>query len=67
MLQLLLKILLAFAVWGVWTLLYRIYFHPLADIPGPLLGRMLHFYSFWYNINGGRFYLKIPELHAKYG
>lgn len=68
MLQLILSLLLPLlAVWGVWTLLYRVCFHPLADVPGPLLGRMFHFYSFWHNINGGRFYLKIPELHAKYG
>lgn len=67
MLQLILSVLPFFAAWGVWTLLHRVYFHPLADVPGPLLGRMFHFYSFWHNINGGRFYLKIPELHAKYG
>ncbi|KAL2863990.1 cytochrome P450 [Aspergillus lucknowensis] len=68
MLQSLLGICLPVLVaWGISVLIYRIYFHPLANVPGPLLGRMFHFYSFWYNLNGGRFYLQIPKLHAMYG
>ncbi|RAL13545.1 cytochrome P450 [Aspergillus homomorphus CBS 101889] len=55
------------AVWGLSALIYRVYFHPLADIPGPLLGRMFHFYSFWHNMRGSRFYLHIQDLHIKYG
>lgn len=50
------------------TSFYRVYYHPLANIPGPFLAKVTHIYSFYYNFGcGGRFYLKIDELHKKYG
>lgn len=50
-----------------WVVIYRIYFHPLAKVPGPLLARITWLYSFWYNIVTKRFYLRVQELHEQYG
>lgn len=57
----------ATVVRGIWTVIYRLHFHPLASIPGPLLARAFFFYSFWHNLNGGRFYLQVEKLHEQYG
>ena len=52
---------------GVGVVVYRLFFHPLAKVPGPFFARAFYFYSFWYNMRGGRMYLQIPKLHEKYG
>lgn len=52
---------------AVWVVFYRLFLHPLADIPGPVLARAFYFYSFWHNLNGGRLYLHVNELHEQYG
>ncbi|GAB1211560.1 hypothetical protein ATERTT37_000683 [Aspergillus terreus] len=57
----------ATVVRGLWTVTYRLYFHPLAKVPGPFFARAFYFYSFWYNLNGGRLYLQIQKLHEQYG
>ncbi|KAH8704058.1 cytochrome P450 [Talaromyces proteolyticus] len=64
----------AYAVFAItivhyaWTVTYRLYFHPLTRIPGPLFARITYLYSFYYNFwNPGRFYMTIEELHKQYG
>lgn len=57
----------ATVVRGLWTVIYQLYFHPLAKVPGPFFARAFYFYSFWYNLNGGRLYLQIQKLHEQYG
>jgi hypothetical protein len=52
---------------AVWVIIYRLFFHPLAKVPGPLLARAFYFYSYWYNARGGRLYLQIEKFHQKYG
>ncbi|KAF9886623.1 hypothetical protein FE257_011263 [Aspergillus nanangensis] len=52
---------------GAWVALYRVYFHPLANIPGPVLAGASYLYSFWYNLNRGRLYLQIQKIHEQYG
>ncbi|KLJ05946.1 hypothetical protein EMPG_10624 [Blastomyces silverae] len=55
-------------VWYAATVIYRVYFHPLASIPGPWLARATHLYCFYYNcIRGGRFYLEVERMHKRYG
>lgn len=47
----------------------RLYFHPLAHIPGPKLAAASMLYQTYYCFTGGRsrFYQKIAQLHDKYG
>ncbi|KAL4782495.1 cytochrome P450 [Aspergillus varians] len=49
------------------VVVYRLFFHPLAKIPGPLLARATYLYSTWHNLVGARFYLRVEELHQQYG
>ncbi|OJJ37784.1 hypothetical protein ASPWEDRAFT_171247 [Aspergillus wentii DTO 134E9] len=47
---------------------YRLYFHPLANIPGPRLAAITHGYEFYYNIiKGGVFVWELERLHQIYG
>ncbi|PLB45247.1 cytochrome P450 [Aspergillus steynii IBT 23096] len=52
---------------GVGVVVYRIFFHPLAKVPGPLFARASYLYAFWYNMHGGHMYLQTQRLHEKYG
>ncbi|PGH29639.1 hypothetical protein GX50_07597 [[Emmonsia] crescens] len=46
----------------------RIYFHPLAHIPGPRLAAATHLYVFYHNgIRGGKLHLQTEKLHRRYG
>jgi hypothetical protein len=55
-------------IYYVGSIVYRLYFHPLANIPGPLFAKITYLYSFYYNcLCGGRFYMKIDELHKIHG
>lgn len=65
--QLLISVLLCAAVNVIGVAVYRIFFHPLAHIPGPLLAGVTSLYCYWYNSRGGRFYLQIQRLHEQYG
>ena len=52
----------------LWTLLYRVYFHPLAHIPGPKLAAGTFLYQTYFSlVNGSRFYAQIGKLHEAYG
>jgi hypothetical protein len=63
-------------VWGVGGLLiyfitkavYRLYFHPLRDIPGPKLAALSSAYEFYFNvIKRGTFIWHLEGLHETYG
>ncbi|KAL6794162.1 cytochrome P450 [Trichoderma sp. SZMC 28012] len=66
-----LRLWIALAGLGVYLSLrtvYRLYFHPLAHIPGPKLTACSHLYEFYYNvIRPGQFLFKIEEMHKQYG
>ncbi|KUJ11582.1 cytochrome P450 [Mollisia scopiformis] len=48
--------------------LRRIFFHPLAHIPGPKLAALTWWYEFYFDvIHQGRYVFQIQELHKKYG
>lgn len=52
----------------VWTVIYNLYFHPLARIPGPKIAAATYLYQTYYSIVGrSRFYVRIKELHEIYG
>jgi cytochrome P450 len=58
--------LLAFVVFVqvATTCIYRRFFHPLANIPGPFLPAVTKLYQTYHN---RRYYLEIERLHSKYG
>lgn len=46
----------------------RLFFHPLAHIPGPRLAALTWWYEFYFDaIQPGRYVFKIQELHKQYG
>ncbi|KAL6915276.1 hypothetical protein FSST1_006771 [Fusarium sambucinum] len=50
------------------VIIYRLYFHPLAKVPGPRLAAVTWLYQTYYSfIGGSRFYLQIEKLHEIYG
>ena len=65
---------LAAGIIGFWvlriivTVIYRLYLHPLANIPGPKIAATTRGYEFWYQgLQHTRFPAKIKELHKQYG
>ncbi|KAF9767249.1 hypothetical protein IL306_000204 [Fusarium sp. DS 682] len=49
------------------VIIYRLYFHPLAKVPGPRLAAITWLYQTYYSFVGGsRFYLQIEKLHEIY-
>lgn len=65
---------LAGFLFGVWLIyaaqlgLRRLYFSPIAHIPGPRLAALTQYYEFYYDIIlGGQYTFKIIELHRRYG
>ena len=62
------------ALAGVWLIylvtlaVYRLYFSPLAQFPGPKLAALTLWYEFYHDvIKRGRYTWKIGELHKRYG
>lgn len=48
--------------------IYRLYFHPLAQFPGPKLAALTGWYEFYHDIiHRGCFIWKLQELHDCYG
>lgn len=48
--------------------IYRLYFSPLAQFPGPKLAAATGWYEFYYDIvKDGLFFKKIQNLHEQYG
>jgi hypothetical protein len=48
--------------------LRRLYFHPLAHIPGPKLAALTWWYEFYFDqIQPSRYVFQIQDLHKQYG
>ena len=55
-------------LWAIVEGLRRLYFHPLAHIPGPKLAALTWWYEFYFDvIQPGRYVFKIQDLHKQYG
>jgi hypothetical protein len=52
----------------IYLILYRLYYHPLVQFPGPVLARATYAYEWYYDlVLGGQYTFKLRELHARYG
>lgn len=68
--QTFLLFLASLVVYSVALVIYRLYFHPLASIPGPILAAATGWVEAYYELfhgDGGEFLLKYREWHQKYG
>jgi hypothetical protein len=55
-------------LYAVGLVLYRLWLHPLAKLPGSLLARSTFWYEFYHTYFGqGTYYLRVNEMHIKYG
>jgi hypothetical protein len=59
---------------GLWVLsllslgVYHLYFHPLAEFPGPKLAALTLWYETYHDVwLRGKYVFKIKEMHEKYG
>lgn len=48
-------------------IVYRLYFHPLRNFPGPKLAAATSLYAAYYDICTPGLIKRLPELHKKYG
>lgn len=66
--HLLLALSLSVVLFSLLLVLYRLYLHPLAPIPGPKLAAVTRWYEFYYDVvRKGDYTRKIEELHEIYG
>ncbi|KAI0850810.1 cytochrome P450 [Daldinia vernicosa] len=52
------------------VVVWRLIFHPLADVPGPLLAASTGLYEAYYQCvkdGGGRYWVEIEKMHRRYG
>ncbi|KAK7952714.1 uncharacterized protein PG986_008442 [Apiospora aurea] len=55
-------------VYGLALAVYRLCLCPVAGFPGPKLAALSFWYEFYYDVVcGGRYWVKINELHDRYG
>ncbi|ATZ52267.1 hypothetical protein BCIN_08g00320 [Botrytis cinerea B05.10] len=60
--------LIVFVGWVIYTVIWRAYLSPLAQIPGPRIAALTYLYEAYYDVwLGGQYTFKIMELHKKYG
>ena len=54
--------------WVAYGIAYRLFLHPLANIPGPKLAALTSWYEIYYDVvMPGKYVWKIKDLHSEYG
>ena len=52
----------------LYKVVYRLFFHPLSNVPGPWYAAISTFYEFWWDApKSGQYMFRIEEMHKKYG
>lgn len=62
--------LLALALLGyvAFTVIYRLYFHPLSKFPGPKIAAVTTLYNAYHDVvRGGQYVWVVEEMHKQYG
>ncbi|KAH0542567.1 hypothetical protein FGG08_003072 [Glutinoglossum americanum] len=55
-------------IYSLFLVVYRLYFHPLAQFPGPRLAAATLWYEFYHDvIRRGKYIWEIKDMHTKYG
>lgn len=70
MLDVILAALLLVTLYLLTRSVYRLYFHPLASVPGPKLAALTSWHEVWYDCfqrGGGQHAFKMREMHDIYG
>jgi len=58
----------AWVLYFAWSVIYNLYFHPLAKFPGPKITAATKAYEFYWDvIKQGQFFNEIQRMHEKYG
>ena len=57
-----------FVVKHLCTIVYRLYFSPLAAFPGPKLAASTSLYEFWFDyVKSATYFAEIERMHKVYG
>jgi hypothetical protein len=57
-----------FVAYWAYKIIYNLYFHRLAQFPGPWWAAASYLPELYYDIvQGGQYYKKVIEMHEKYG
>ncbi|KAH8423755.1 uncharacterized protein LDX57_001511 [Aspergillus melleus] len=58
----------AISLYSVSLVIYRLYLHPLARIPGPKIAAATGWYEFYHDvIRGGMYIHEVQKMHREYG
>ena len=60
-------LLITFLMYPLTLSIYRLYFHPIAHIPGHKLAALTYWYQFFCNFPDYQYIFRVREMHAKYG
>ena len=64
----LLLLTLTLLSYSIGVAIYRLYFSPIANFPGPKLAALTLWYEFYYDvIKKGQYTRRISQMHEKYG
>ncbi|KAK5122214.1 hypothetical protein LTR85_004124 [Meristemomyces frigidus] len=64
------SLLAAGIFYAAYTLIYRVYFHPIAQFPGPKLAAATKWYECYFDVfkgQGGQYSKRINDMHDRYG